>query len=77
MPRNSGRSGLTTDWPMRRRPSERTVFRCALFPPIFDLTWVTLSCAIVNVPLRARARARGGGGVSVTATVFGNGEEDR
>src|SRR5580698_301602 len=46
MPRNSGRSGLTTVWPIRRRPSERSESRCTLVPPIFDLTWVTLSWAI-------------------------------
>src|SRR5271166_4287432 len=51
MPRNSGRSGLTTTWPIRRSPSERSEFRCALFPPIFDLICVTFSCAICLLPV--------------------------
>src|SRR5580704_3068934 len=58
MPRNSGRSGLTTTWPIRRSPSDRSEFRCALVPPIFDLTCVTFSCAICPLSLgRARGRA--------------------
>src|SRR5260370_1155992 len=67
MPRNSGRSGLTTTWPIRRSPSDRSEFRCALFPPIFDLICVTFSCAIGPFPLgpgpgRGRARPQHGRG---------------
>src|SRR5215472_6399048 len=57
MPRNSGRSGLTTVWPIRRRPSERSESRCTLVPPIFDLIWVTLSWAISR-PCRSRRGPR-------------------
>src|SRR3984885_2714436 len=59
MPRNSGRSGLTTTWPILRSPSDRSELRCALVPPIFDLTCVTFSCAICLLlrPRRAYAPA--------------------
>jgi len=38
MPRKTGVSGRTVDWPILRRPSERSVPRCVLFPPGGEVT---------------------------------------
>src|SRR5215472_2265753 len=65
MPRNSGRSSLTTTSPIRFSPSERSEARCWAVPPIRDLVWVTFNCAIealpvscCPLPLRRRRRER-------------------
>src|SRR4030088_883009 len=60
MPRNSGRSSLTTTCPIRFSRKERSDARCPLVPPISDRVWVTFSCAIS--PLRSAIAAIGGAG---------------
>src|SRR5580704_8967435 len=67
MPRTSGRSAFTTESPIRCRPSERRVLRCAWFPPIFDLVWVTLRSAMsvlryLSYPCSAVVGRGGAGG---------------
>src|SRR5690606_20171830 len=55
MPRNSGRSSLTTVSPIRLSPSERRVSRCMRLPPMLDLIWVTLSWLTMHLPPPAPA----------------------
>ena len=40
MPRICGVSSCSTVWPIRRRPSERSVSRCCWLAPFLDRTWV-------------------------------------
>src|SRR4051812_46850637 len=46
IPRISGRSSCTTEWWIRFRPSERSVWRWLGLVPIPDRIWVTLICAM-------------------------------
>src|SRR5215207_1862402 len=39
IPRSCGDSGFSTVWPIRRRPSERSVSRCFAFAPLAERTW--------------------------------------
>ena len=43
MPRACSESLTWTVWPMRRRPSERSVSSCFLFAPLRERRWVTFS----------------------------------
>src|ERR1700741_2907513 len=40
IPRSCGESSRSTDLPMPRRPSDRSVSRCGWLAPLDDLTWV-------------------------------------
>src|SRR5579875_2136824 len=57
IPRISGRSGSSLDWPMPRSPRARRVPRCFGLEPISERTWVTRRTAILTAPVR-RARTR-------------------
>ena len=48
MPRISGRSGSSTVWLIRRRPSARMVPRCFGLVPIVERTWVMRSVAMIT-----------------------------
>src|SRR3954466_9285021 len=52
MPRACGVSLTSTVWPMRRRPSERSVSSCCLFEPFLLLTCVTFTTRAPPPPPR-------------------------
>src|SRR5919108_6095232 len=54
IPRISGRSSLTTVWPLRFSPSARTVAFWSLGRSMTLRSWVTLSLATAAAPLRLR-----------------------
>src|SRR5690606_12732265 len=64
MPRNSGRSSLTTDWRILRRPRVCMVARCFGLTPIRERTWVIFKRAMC---LRSSLRLRGLGGLGAGA----------